>query len=81
MAGFFLKAHQLFPHMVEQIDGQTPSGLGVQAFAVLGVVAHHLVQPIHANGGEMVAQRAQVSLGVGIQPGIHVVLNHLALDL
>ncbi|MCY1281674.1 hypothetical protein D9M69_601110 [compost metagenome] len=81
MAAFLLELHQLCPHMVQQAKRQLPPRLGMHAFAVGGEIAHHLVQPVHANGGEMVAQRAEVAPGVGIETGVHVMLDHLALDL
>ena len=46
-----------------------------------GEVADHLVDAVDADRREMVAQRAEVALGVGEQAVVHVALDHLALDL
>ncbi len=54
----------------------------MQALLVIGEIAQHFVQAIHADGGEVIAQGAQVALGVGVQEtGIHMMLDDLALDL
>jgi len=81
VAGVFLELHQPRADMVEQLHRQRAAGRRVHALAVIGEVAHHLVQAVHADGGEVIAQRAEVALGVRVEPGIHVVLDHLALDL
>ena len=51
---------------------------------VLGVVrevADHLIHAVHADRREMIAQRAEIALGIGEKPLINMALNDLALDL
>ena len=55
-------------------------GVG-DVLCIPGEVADHFVDTVDAQGGEVIAQGAQIALGVGEQPGIHVLLDHLALDL
>ena len=51
------------------------------SFAVVREVAHHLVDAVHAQRAEVVAQRAQVAFGVGNRPWSIKPLNQLALGL
>jgi ribonucleoside-triphosphate reductase len=81
LAGLFLEAQQGGAHVVEQLERERTAFSGVHTLLVPGEVAQHLVHAIEADGGEVVAQGAQVALGIGVQPGVHVVLDHLALDL
>ncbi|MNT97360.1 hypothetical protein D3C72_2396700 [compost metagenome] len=58
-----------------------PALFGVHALLVVAEIAQHFMQAVDADGREVIAQGAQVALGVGVQAGVHVVLDHLALDL
>ncbi len=53
----------------------------VMSSCVAGEVADHLVDAVHAYGGEMIAQGAEIALGVGEQAVVHQALDLLALDL
>jgi hypothetical protein len=48
---------------------------------IVGEVAHHLVDAVHAQCAEVVAQGAQIPLGVGEQALVHEPLDELALGL
>ncbi len=79
--GLLLELDHARADVIEQALGE---GVALGRGDVLGVggeVADHLVDAVDADGGEVVAQGAQIALGVGKQPGIHVALDHLALDL
>ncbi|MEN9467558.1 MAG: hypothetical protein RL081_1559, partial [Pseudomonadota bacterium] len=81
MAGLVLEFEHAGAHMVQQANGKGVAPFGADVFTVLREIADHLVDAVHPQRGEMVAQRAQVALGVREQAVVHVALDHLALDL
>ena len=82
VAGLFLEAHACARARGRAAQRQARGRqASVMSSRVAGEVADHLVDAVHADGGEMVAQRAEVALGVGEQPVVDVALDHLALDL
>ena len=80
MAGFFLKRHHLRPQPVEHPKRQRLARFGGDILGIGGEIAHHLVQPVHAERREVIAQRAKVAFRIGKQPRIDMALDHLALD-
>ena len=80
VAGFFLKGDDACAHMVQKAHGKGMAPVAGDVVYVVREVAHHLVDAVHAQGGEVVAQRAQVALGVGEQPLVHQPLNQRAFD-
>ncbi len=67
--------------MIEQAQSERVAPVAGNGVRIVGKVAHHFVDAIDAQRGEMVAQGAQVTLGVGEQPLVHQSLDQLALDL
>ena len=67
--------------MVEDCAAHVESrGIG-DVVGVAREVTDHLVHAVDADGGEVVVQVAEVALGVGEEPVIHVVLNRFTLCL
>ena len=81
MAGFFLELRHALAHVVEQAQGQRVAKVAGDVFAAVREVAHHLVDAVHAQRAEVVAQRAQIPLGVGEQALVHQPLDEFALGL
>ena len=54
--------------------------VGADVLAIAGEVADHFVDAIDAERGEVIAQRAEIALGVREQAVVHVALDNLALD-
>ena len=68
-------------HPVEQAHGQRLARVDGDVVPVVGEVADHLVDAVHPDGGEVVAQGPEIALGIGEEPGVQVTLDDLALDL
>ncbi len=81
MAGLLLEEQQPFSDVVQAAAGQGPPLVRGDVMAVVGEVADHLVDAVHAHRGEVVAQGAQVSPRVRKQAAVHVASDLLALDL
>ena len=72
---------QPLPHMTQHLHGE---GLGVRVGQVVAQpagVEPRLVHPHQANGGEVVAEGAQIVLGVGVEPVFHQLGDDLALGV
>ena len=76
-----LELHHPRPDVVEEARRELLAPGGRDVLGTRGVVADHLVDAVHTDGREVVAQRAEVALGVGEEPRVHVTLDHLAFDL
>ena len=79
VAGGFLELDHALTDVVEDCAAHVESrGIG-DVVGVAREVADHLVHAVDADGGEVVVQVAEVALGVGEEPVIHVVLNRFTL--
>ena len=67
--------------MVEQTQCHGVASSSGDVVAVVAEVADHLVDAVHPQGAEVVAQRAQVALAVRVKALVHIALHHFALDL
>ena len=66
--------------MVQQTDGKRIAEFCRDIFLVIGEIPDHFIDAVDTDGGEMVLQPAEVTLGERIQPIVHQALDDLALD-
>ncbi len=81
MPGLLLETGEQRAAVVEQAQGERPARVGGDVLPTESKVADHLVDAVHAEGGEMVSQGAEVALGEGEQALVHEALDGLAFDL
>ena len=81
VAGLFLERDDARAHVVEQPHRERVARGRRDVVGVAREVADHLVDAVDADGREVVAQRAEVALGVREEPLVDQPLDHLALDL
>ncbi len=81
VTGFLLERHHAVAHVVEQPHHQRMAARVGDVVGVGAEVARHLVEAVHAQRAEVVAQRAQIAPGVRKQALVDEALDDLALDL
>src|SRR3990170_3139255 len=77
VAGLLLELHHPGADVVKDAPSQRLPVVDGYVMDIGGEVAEHLVDPVDADGGKVVAQSAEVSLGVGKKTAVHVALYHL----
>ena len=75
VAGFFLEVDEAGTHVVEQLHGHFVAGGGGDVLFVVGEVAHHFVDAVDADGGEVVVEASEVALGVGVEAAVDEFVN------
>ena len=80
MVRFFLELHQAFTHMVKQAKCKVMTKFRCDIVGAVGEITNHLIDTIHAHGGEVVAKGAQIALCIGEESLIDMALNDFTLN-
>ena len=66
--------------MIEKPHGHRVARLRRNVVGVPGEVSHHLINAVHADCREVIAQRSEIALRVREKPFVNMALNDLALN-
>ena len=77
--GFGLELDHAAPDVIQNLQRESVPPVIRDVMFIVSEIPDHFIHAVHADRGEMIAERAEVTLGVRKEPLIHVALDHLSL--